>query len=405
MVRTTVLFAVGAFLLQTAQACRATKEYKFDAANALNTEELADEQLDGLRLLKTSDEDTGVWVTEQEKIDDYMLKHVHFMDITETQELEELGTLRRRALTKRQTAYPAPSRQATANPIIARLVQSNIQSTITGLANIFNRYYRGTYAPTSATYMLNAVRSAASSNAAITVRQFTHSFNQPSVIATIPGTSTDRVVVCAHYDSINSQSVTGRAPGADDNASGVATILEALRVMAVAKYAPGNTLEFHFYGGEEGGLLGARDVFNNYAANNVNVLAVVNQDMTGYSDNNVIAVYQDFVSADAFTRRTPIQIANTVCLQVDTSLTAYMQRLVPVYTSLPVVTDRCGYGCSDHAAARAAGYPAAYVCADTMTSSSPYIHTTSDTAQTRFYAHALQHSRLTVGFLVEASFW
>ncbi|RBQ97520.1 hypothetical protein VDGD_20166 [Verticillium dahliae] len=154
--------------------------------------------------------------------------------------------------------------------------------------------------------------------------------------------------------------------------------------MAVAKYAPGNTLEFHFYGGEEGGLLGARDVFNNYAANNVNVLAVVNQDMTGYSDNNVIAVYQDFV---------------------DTSLTAYMQRLVPVYTSLPVVTDRCGYGCSDHAAARAAGYPAAYVCADTMTSSSPYIHTTSDTAQTRFYAHALQHSRLTVGFLVEASFW
>lgn len=98
-------------------------------------------------------------------------------------------------------------------------MQSNIQSTITGLANIFNRYYRGTYAPTSATYMLNAVRSAASSNTAITVRQFTHSFNQPSVIATIPGTSTDRVVVCAHYDSINSQSVTGRAPGADDNAS------------------------------------------------------------------------------------------------------------------------------------------------------------------------------------------
>ncbi|KAF3357121.1 Exopolygalacturonase X-2 [Verticillium dahliae VDG1] len=384
MVRASTLFAVGAFLLQTSQACRATKEYKFGDADSLKTEELDEHQLDGLRLLKTSEEDVGTWVTEKEKIENYMLKHVHFMDVTETQELEELGTLRRRALTKRQTAYPAPSKQATANPIIARLVQSNIQSTITGLANIFNRYYRGTYAPTSATYMLNAVRSAASSNTAITVRQFTHSFNQPSVIATIPGTSTDRVVVCAHYDSINSQSVTGRAPGADDNASGVATILEALRVMAVAKYAPGNTLEFHFYGGEEGGLLGARDVFNNYAANNVNVLAVVNQDMTGYSDNNVIAVYQDFV---------------------DTSLTAYMQRLVPVYTSLPVVTDRCGYGCSDHAAARAAGYPAAYVCADTMTSSSPYIHTTSDTAQTRFYAHALQHSRLTVGFLVEASFW
>jgi leucyl aminopeptidase len=77
---------------------------------------------------------------------------------------------------------------------------------------------------------------------------------------------------------------------------GVATILEALRVLAAAKYAPGNTLEFHFYGGEEGGLLGARDVFNNYASNKINVLAVVNQDMTGYSENNVIAVYTDYVS-------------------------------------------------------------------------------------------------------------
>lgn len=126
---------------------------------------------------------------------------------------------------------------------------------------------------------------------------------------------------------------------------GVATILEALRVMAVAKYAPGNTLEFHFYGGEEGGLLGARDVFNNYAANNVNVLAVVNQDMTGYSDNNVIAVYQDFVSSGWLDTRAGNEIL--MLSQVDTSLTAYMQRLVPVYTSLPVVTDRCGYGCSD----------------------------------------------------------
>ena len=106
--------------------------------------------------------------------------------------------------------------------------------------------------------------------------------------------------------------------------------------------------------------------------------------MTGFSKNNVIAVYTDYV---------------------DSSLTSYVQRLVPIYTSLPLRTDRCGYGCSDHAAARAAGYPAAYVCADTMADSSPYIHTSSDTPQTAFYAHALQHSRLTIGFLVEASFW
>ena len=70
--------------------------------------------------------------------------------------------------------------------------------------------------------------------------------------------------------------------------------------MAAARFAPGNTLEFHFYGGEEGGLLGARDVFNRYAATGVDVLAVLNQDMTGYSSNNVIAVYTDYVRACFF---------------------------------------------------------------------------------------------------------
>jgi leucyl aminopeptidase len=391
MVRTTTLLAAGALFLGASQACRNTEEYKFEAADAQIAavpetvkSPSAPTSEEPLRLLKTSDEDPGTWVTEEEKIQNYMLKHVHFMDVTETQDLEELGASRLAALAKRQNAYPAPSKQSVANPIISRLTQSRVQTTITGLAAIQNRYYRGSYAATSANYVLTAVRAAAAGNSAITVRQFTHSFNQPSVIATIPGTSAKRVIVSAHYDSINQASVSGRAPGADDNASGVATILEALKALADAKYAPGNTLEFHFYGGEEGGLLGARDVFNNYAANKVDVLAVVNQDMTGYSTNNVIAVYTDYV---------------------DSALTTYVQRLVPIYTQLRLVTDKCGYGCSDHAAARAAGYPASYVCADTMSDSSPYIHTANDTPQTAFYAHALQHSKLAVGFLVEASFW
>ena len=63
-----------------------------------------------------------------------------------------------------------------------------------------------------------------------------------------------------------------------------------------------------------------------YAADGVGVLAVVNQDMTGYSPNNVIAVYTDYV---------------------DAALTAFVQTLVPAYTGLPLSTDRCGYGCSD----------------------------------------------------------
>lgn len=102
--------------------------------------------------------------------------------------------------------------------------------------------------------------------------------------------------------------------------------MEAFRVLANAKYAPKNTIEFHWYAGEEGGLLGSRAIFNNYRSAGRSIKAVLVQDMTGYSPNNVIAVYTDYVN---------------------TALTNFVKTLVPAYTRLPVITDVCGYGCSD----------------------------------------------------------
>ena len=83
--RTSVLFAAGAFLLQVSGACRATKEYAFDATDFHAISEVSSDDVEPLRLLKTSEDDPGTWVTEEEKIKNYMLKHVHFMDVTETE--------------------------------------------------------------------------------------------------------------------------------------------------------------------------------------------------------------------------------------------------------------------------------------------------------------------------------
>ncbi|KAI5920915.1 bacterial leucyl aminopeptidase [Camillea tinctor] len=368
----------GIFSVLLLQACLALA--------AVPAVPVVDRRADGLRLVKTSDEDPGTWMTEEEKFENLVSKRIGFMDITDTMELEAIGAQRMTTNVKRASAlaFPTtPSHQTEAKALIANLKQSNLQTWTNSLADFYNRYYRGSYAASSATWMHDTVVSVASANPAITVKQFTHSYNQPSVIAAIPGTSGSVVVVSAHYDSVGS-STSGRAPGADDNASGVVTILEALRVLAAAKYKPGNTLEFHFYSGEEGGLLGSRDVFNSYASNDVDVLAVMNQDMTGFSPNNVIAVYTDYV---------------------DSSLTSFIQKLVPVYTSLPLSTDKCGYGCSDHASARSAGYAAAYVCDENMADSSPYIHSASDTVSTVSFPHVLEHAKLTVGFLVEASYF
>jgi leucyl aminopeptidase len=143
------------------------------------------------------------------------------------------------------------------------------------------------------------------------------------------------VIVSAHYDSTGGSS-TARGPGADDNGSGVVVLLEALRVLANAGFKPKNTLEFHFYAGEEGGLLGSQAVFSSYKASGKKVLAVVNQDMAGYSPSGKLSIYTDYV---------------------DSALTAYTRVVATAYTGA-TTSDTCGYGCSDHASARSNGFRA-----------------------------------------------
>ncbi|KAI5815026.1 hypothetical protein BZA77DRAFT_317363 [Pyronema omphalodes] len=347
-----------------------------------------------LRLCKTSPTDPGIWITEEEKFTRFISKNINFVDITETPNLEalaaekvnsQLQNLRLSSATIEPVFPSGPKHQSQAAPLISALSQKNLQTWTNGLSNFYTRYYKSSYAPKAATWLYNTVVDVAKANPAITVQKFNHSYSMPSIISKIPGTTKNSVViVSAHYDSIG-DTISGRAPGADDNASGVVVILEALRVLAATKFKPsGPSLEFHFYSGEEGGLLGSRDVMNNYRTRDIDVLAVMNQDMTGYSPNNVIAIFEDDVSLP---------------------LTAFLKTLVPAYTQLKVLTDTCGYSCSDHSSATAAGFPAAYVCEDSINDSSPYIHTAKDAVSTVNFTHVLQHAKFTVGFLVEASYF
>lgn len=130
-------------------------------------------------------------------------------------------------------------------------------------------------------------------------------------------------------------SPSARSPGADDNASGSVTILEALRVLANAGFRPRNTIEFHWYAGEEGGLLGSKEVYANYKSTGKKVVAFLNQDMTGYSPSGKPAVFTD---------------------NVDPALTEYVRIIVAEYTGITPLSSKCGYGCSDHASGRSNGF-------------------------------------------------
>ncbi|EKD15430.1 peptidase family M28 [Drepanopeziza brunnea f. sp. 'multigermtubi' MB_m1] len=339
-----------------------------------------------LRLIKTSEADPGTWITEDMKIRNYVAKNIKFIDITDIKNettLRRLSTEPSEGLFRAQAVtYPALSHMTEANALIAKLSNTGPKSWLTTLTNFFNRYYRSTYGTQAGTWLLTQVRSLASTNAAITVTTFTHSFAQPSIIVTVPGTSTNLIIIGAHYDSVGS-TTAGRAPGADDNGSGVVVLMEALRVIAASGFKPKNTIEFHFYGGEEGGLLGSQAIFSSYASAGKTVLGFVCQDMAGYSPSGRVSVYSDYS---------------------DASLVAYVRRIVTQYTGLASTTDTCGYGCSDHASGYSNGFPSSYVCDEAMDTGSPYIHSASDTYATIMWDAILRHSKFTVGYLIEASY-
>lgn len=92
-------------------------------------------------------------------------------------------------------------------------------------------------------------------------------------------------IICAHYDDMPSGST---APGADDNASGTAAVIEAARILS--NYSFPFTIIYALWDEEEQGLVGS-DYYATQAANqNDSILGVINLDMIAWdSDNDDIA--------------------------------------------------------------------------------------------------------------------
>lgn len=82
---------------------------------------------------------------------------------------------------------------------------------------------------------------------------------QYNVEARIEGQSApgEEALIGAHYDSYNNQDPFGEAPGADDNGSGVAAVLEIARVMRQQGYQPESAITFALFAAEEFGGQGS----------------------------------------------------------------------------------------------------------------------------------------------------
>ena len=209
---------------------------------------------------------------------------------------------------------------------------------------------------------------------------------QPTVILTIEGESDETIVIGGHADSIAGffGGEHNHAPGADDNASGIATITEVIRVLMLANYKPKKTLKFMAYSAEEVGLLGSREIARLYASNAEKVVGVLQLDMTLYKGSSTqdIALIADYT---------------------DQEQNAFLGKLIDTYVKVPWIYDRCGYACSDHASWTGSGFKSSFPFEAKKNDMNRRIHTANDTleASRGSVDHPVKFAKLALSYVVE----
>jgi bacterial leucyl aminopeptidase len=306
---------------------------------------------------------------------------------------QALAVLHRLQTPMPQRAVRVPSYVINNQPqVTAQLPQlqaSNILSTIEQLASFQNRRHRSAAGVAASDWLFNTWQQIAGFDSrSLRVRQVSHpSWPQKSVVFEFVGSGNARdiVVLGAHLDSIASGPVeTVRAPGADDDASGVASLTEIIRVLVANNYQPQRTLRFIAYAAEEAGLLGSQAIVAQTANERAQVVGVLQLDMTAYQgDATDLWIYTDYTNA---------------------AQNQFLADLAAAYLpQLTVGYDRCGYGCSDHASWHNAGFAASFPFEASDLNYNKAIHTANDTTATfgNQANHALKFAQLALAYAVE----
>jgi leucyl aminopeptidase len=195
-----------------------------------------------------------------------------------------------------------------------------------------------------------------------TYRNVTYEQMQYNVIATLEGTLyPDSVCVLgAHYDDILSSGdpfTDGR--GANDNASGVAGILEIARVMKANNFKPETTIKFVAFGAEEIGLMGSNDFASDQHFPLRTIRFMLNFDMISYETSaSKVEWYVNIIDYD-----------NSHALRRETEM------LCTERTSLQYRNDNTNYNRSDSYPFFMWGYKALFFFSDEI---DPGYHTVND---------------------------
>jgi hypothetical protein len=264
--------------------------------------------------------------------------------------------------------------------IVNMVSKSNLRSFVQGLEAFQTRYASTSNCETAGDFIFHHFQTLGLETS-YEPFSFQGSYSSRNIIAEKRGkTDPDEImIICAHYDS-TSGNPTVLAPGADDNASGTAAVMEAARILL--PYSFDFTIRFIAFSAEEWGLYGSQYDAARARSRDEEIIGVINLDMIAYADT-MPEDLELIVNPDS----------EWLAERLGLSATSY--------TGLPVrkiVNDSFVY--SDHASFWDEGYSALLAIEDEPLSN-PYYHQTTDTVDTLNFDFYTNATKTALGALAE----
>ena len=361
-----------------------------DAKNAVELKALMPDEVD---ILNSNDQESVVFLSPK------AAEFLHHNVIThgpgyiyKSSEQEALSSLSKSKKSNRILDFTI-NQDVVVNAAIAKVNADNIKNHIQVLEAYGTRRHNTAQAKTSVQDLKAKWESliAATGRTDLSVRIVNHvGTPMPSLVFTINGNATpsEYIIVGGHMDSISNTAV---APGADDDASGIATVTEMIRVLLDVNYKPARTVEFMAYAAEEIGLVGSSEIAQDYAATGKNVISYVQFDMTNYKGSS----RDVYISTDTYNSN---------------DLNLFLIELMEYYNktgshAFTYGETRCNYGCSDHFSWAQNGFDAAFPFEASFSQSNPYIHSANDTLSrsNNTATHAAKFAKLGLEFIIETA--
>jgi hypothetical protein len=249
----------------------------------------------------------------------------------------------------------------TIDSMVNAVSDSALFSTIAGLQAFGTRWYQAGNALQVSAWLREEFRGAGLTDVVLDTFAY-NTATVANVVATLRGSHFPgrEIIVGAHLDSRTLP--LDNAPGADDDASGIAAILEIARVMASSGYHPMATIRFVGFAAEEPGLVGSAVFVDSVKAARRNIVLMINFDMIGYT-----------------TSTDPDRHFNIIYYPPDTEISGLVASVASSYTTLKPLTTTVDHANTDSYSFDVAGYPAV-TCTEYV--DNPYYHTPGDLMST-----------------------